>query len=132
VSQLAQGQTQEQVLSGLLGSDEFFDRTQALVGAGAAEERYVQGLYQQLLNRSGTAAEVAYWVNRLPQLGRQEVAQGFLGATEFRADQFEGDYNALLHRPDDPGGLDYWVFSGLDLSTVRQGFEASAEFFANG
>ena len=60
------------------------------------------------------------------------MALGFLHAPEFRADMFEGYYNALLHRPDDPGGLDYWVFSGLDLSTVRQGFEASAEFFANG
>jgi hypothetical protein len=74
---------------------------------------------------------VAYWVDRLPQLGRQGVVQGFLGATEFRADQFKGDYNALLHRPDDPGGLDYWVCSDLDISAVRLGFEASAEFFAN-
>jgi hypothetical protein len=132
VSQLAQGQTHEQVLGGILSSDELFDRTQALVGSGAAEERYVQGLYQQLLNRSGSAAEVAYWVNQLPQLGRLGVAQGFLGAAEFRMDQFEGYYNALLHRPDDQGGLDYWVFSDLDLSAVRLGFEASPEFFTNG
>jgi hypothetical protein len=31
-----------------------------------------------------------------------------------------------------PGGLDYRVFSDLDLNAVRLGFEASAEFFANG
>src|SRR5262249_49366737 len=123
VSRLAQGQTHEQVLGGLLSSDEFVNRTQALVGSGTADERYVQGLYRQLLNRSGTAAEVAYWVERLPQLGRQGVAQGFLGAAEFRADQFEGYYNALLHRPGDPRGLDYWVFADLDLSAVRLGFE---------
>ena len=75
---------------------------------------------------------MAYWVNRLPQLGRQGVAQGVLGATEFRADQFEGDYNALLHRPDDPAGLKGWVMSDLDVRTVRLGFEASPEFFSNG
>jgi hypothetical protein len=132
VTLLQQGQTAEQVLRGVLGSDEFFHRAQTLVGSGTADERYVQGLYQQLLNRSGTGAEVAYWVNRLPQLGRQGVAQGVLGATEFRADQFEGYYNALLHRPAAQGGLNGWVFSNLDINTVRLGFEASTEFFTNG
>jgi hypothetical protein len=131
VNQLAQGQTQEQVLSGILSSDEFFNRTQTMVASGTAEERYVQGLYQVLLNRSGTAADVAYWVNQLSQLGQQGVALGFLGATEFREDQFEGYYNSLLHRPSD-AGMDYWVFSNLDLNAVSLGFEASAEFFANG
>jgi hypothetical protein len=122
----------EQVLRGILGSDEFFNLAQTLVGSGTADERYVQGLYQQLLNRSGTRAEVAYWVNRLPQLGRQGVAQGVLGAPEFRADQFEGYYNALLHRPANQGGITGWVFSNLDINTVRLGFEASAEFLTNG
>jgi probable HAF family extracellular repeat protein len=125
VSQLAQGKTDEQVLSGILGSDEFFNRT------GTAEG-YVQGLYQQLLNRSGNAAEVAYWVNQLPQLGRQGVAQGFLEASEFRADQIEGYYNALLHRPDDLSGLNFWLSSNLDINADRLGFEGSAEFYSNG
>jgi hypothetical protein len=132
VNQLAHGQTHEQVLDGILSSDEFVNRTQSLVASGTADERYVQGLYQVLLNRTGAAAEVAYWVNRLPQLGRQGIVQEFLGAKEYRADQFEGYYNALLHRPDDPAGLNAWVFSNLDINTVRLGFEASAEFFANG
>jgi hypothetical protein len=131
VNQLAQGQTHEQVLSGILSSDEFVNRTQSLVASGTADERYVQSLYQVLLNRTGTAADVAYWVNQLPQLGRQGVAQGFLGATEFREDQFEGYYNALLHRPAE-AGMDYWVFSNLDINAVRYGFEATPEFFTNG
>jgi parallel beta-helix repeat protein len=132
VSQLAQGKTDEQVLSGILGSDEFFNRTQPLVGSGTAEERYVQGLYQQLLNRTGNATEVAYWVSELPQLGRQGVARGFLEASEFRADQIEGYYNALLHRPDDLSGLNYWLSSNLDINADRLGFEGSAEFYSNG
>ena len=60
---------------------------------------------------------------------------GFLAgpsATEFRTDQFEGYYNALLHRPDDAGGVAGWVFSNLDRAAVRIEFEASPEFFTNG
>lgn len=132
VSQLAQGHTEEQVLSGILASDEFLAHAQAVVGAGTQDERYVQCLYQQLLNRAGAAAEVAYWVDQVPQVGREEVARSILGAAEFRADQFEGYYNALLHRPGEPGTLEDWVFSDFDLNAVRLGFEASDEFFANG
>jgi hypothetical protein len=73
-------------------------------------------------------------------MGRQGVALGFLAgpsATEFRTDQFEGYYNALLHRPDnpdglDPNGLNNWVMSNLDIEAVRIAFESTPEFFANG
>jgi hypothetical protein len=60
------------------------------------------------------------------------VALGFLGSQEFRTDQFEGYYDALLHRPSDPGGLSAWVNSGLDEFHVRVAFESSPEFFSNG
>jgi hypothetical protein len=132
VPQLAQGQTEEQVLGGILGSDEFFARAQTLVGSGAAPERYVQALYQQLLNRPGSAAEVAYWVNLLPQLGRQGVAQGFLASTEYRTGVVTGDYSALLHRAPYAGEPAYWVFSDRDVARIRVGFEASPEFFVKG
>jgi hypothetical protein len=45
---------------------------------------------------------------------------------------FEGCYTTLLHRSADPAGLNGWVFGGLDMHTVRLGFEASPEFFSNG
>jgi hypothetical protein len=96
------------------------------------DQNYVQALYQLLLGRQGGDAEVAGWVGALPQLGTQGVALGFLQSQEFRTDQFEGYYNALLHRPDDPAGLNGWVMSNLDMHAVRLGFEASPEFFANG
>jgi hypothetical protein len=60
------------------------------------------------------------------------VALGFLHSQEFRRNEFEGYYNALLHRPDDPAGLAYWLASGLDAHAARLGFESSPEFFANG
>ena len=65
------------------------------------------------------------------------MARNFLNSQEFRTDDFEGYYNALLHRPSnpdntDPNGLNGWVISSLDVSSVRIDFEASPEFFSNG
>jgi hypothetical protein len=133
VSLLQQGQSEEQVLSQILASSEFYDRAQNLVSTGTQDERYVQALYQVLLNRSAVAGEVAGWLSAVSVgLTRQEVALGFLQSQEFRTDQFEGYYNALLRRPDDPVGLNSWVMSNLDMRTVRIGFESGAEFYTNG
>jgi hypothetical protein len=103
-----------------------------LLATGTPQERFVQALYQLLLNRTGSAQEVASWVNALPQLGQQGVALGFLSSTEFRTDLFTSYYNTLLHRTPDPAGLSGWVNSGLDADAVRLGIENSPEFFLNG
>jgi autotransporter-associated beta strand protein len=132
VSALQAGQSEEQVLGYILGSPEFFSRAQTLIPSGTADERYIDALYELLLNRSAEPAGVAAWVPVVPGLGRTEVARRFLTGPEFRADQFEGYYNALLHRPDDPASLAAWVASGLDVYTVRIDFEISPEFFVNG
>jgi hypothetical protein len=132
VGLLQAGQSEEQVLSGILSSHEFYDRAQRMGFAGTAEQNYVRALYQVLLGRPAGDAEVAAWVNALPQLGTQGVALGLLQSQEYRTDQVEGYYNTLLHRPSDPAGRNNWVMSNLDMRTVRLGFEASTEFFANG
>jgi hypothetical protein len=129
---LLASQSEEQVLSQILGSPEFFSRTQALGLGGTAEQDYVQALYQALLNRPAGGGEVAAWVDALAAQGWPGVALGVLQSQEFRTEQFEGYYNALLHRPGDPAGLSAWVTSGLDLLGVRLGFESSPEFFSNG
>ena len=85
-----------------------------------------------LLNRAGDAAGVTAAVGALPSVGTQGVALAFLKSGEFRADQFEGYYNALLHRPDDAAGLNSWVMANLDVASVRIGFESNLEFYANG
>jgi hypothetical protein len=59
------------------------------------------------------------------------VALAMLHGQEFRTYQFEGYYNALLHRPNDLAGLNGWVMSNLDMHSVRIGFEGGPEFFAN-
>jgi hypothetical protein len=129
---LVHGQTEEQVLSQILATSEFFNHAQTLGFGGSADSQYVQALYELLMHRAGGSAEVAGWVGDLPTQGRQGVALGFRGSAEFRTDQFEGYYNALLHRPDDSAGLSAWLSSGADVFAARLGFEASPEFFTNG
>jgi hypothetical protein len=132
VNVLMAGQTEESVLSQILGSTEFFNHAQTLGFSGTADSQYVQALYELILHRAGGAAEVAGWVGVLPAAGRQGAAMGFLDSTEFRTDQFEGYYNALLHRPSDSAGLNAWLATGLDVFTARINFETSSEFFSNG
>jgi hypothetical protein len=134
VNQLRAGQTQEQVLSQFLsdpGGQEFYHRAQTLIASGTPDERYVQALYQVLLGRSATSAEISGWDAMLPSLGRQGAAQVFLHSPEFRSDLFEGYYNDLFHRQDDRAALNAWVNSNLDILSVRIGFESGPEFYSS-
>jgi hypothetical protein len=115
-----------------MGSTEFFNHAQTLGFSGSANSQYVQALYEFLVHRAGSAAEVANWAATLPAAGRQGAALSFLDSKEFRTSQFEGYYNALLHRPADAAGLNHWVAAGLDVFTTRVDVESSAEFFSNG
>ena len=129
---LMSGQSEEQVLSQILASPEFYNRAQTLGDFGSADQNYVQGLYELLLGRIANNAEATSWVVALPQQGRQGVASGFLTLMEYRTDLVQSYYALLLHRSPDPQGLAYWVGTGEDGLDIRIGFEASPEFFTNG
>jgi len=131
VNLLQQGETEEHVLSILLGSAEFYNRAQTLIASGTAQQRFVQALFQVLLYRTGSAADVQAWVNLMATVSTQGIAADFLATAEFRQNQFEGYYDSLLHRPSDPG-LAGWVNLGQDIDTVRIGFESTGEFYTNG
>jgi len=129
---LMNGETEEQVIAGLLSSSEFYARAQTMVSSGTPDQRFVQALYLVVLNRSATSAEVSFWVGRLPTLGRFGVALGFLESAEFRDAVITAYYVELLQRPPDSLGLAAWQGSGKGLGQIRLNFEESAEFFANG
>ncbi len=132
VAALQQGQSEEQVLSQILGSAEFFNDAQSQISTGTPQERFVQALYQKVLNRTPQANEVASWISVLPQLGQDGVALGFMDSMEFRTDLFTSYYETLLHRTPSPTEVQSWVGSGLDVESVYIGIESSAEFFTNG
>jgi hypothetical protein len=135
VNLLRGGLSEEKVLSLILSDrnfTEFYNRAQTLITSGTPDERYVQSLHELLLNRPATASELANGVVGMATMGRAGYVLSLLRGPEFRTDQFEGYYNALLHRPAEPTGLNSWLMSNLDIHSVRIGFETSPEFFAIG
>lgn len=129
---LLQSETQEQVLSQLLGGAEFYHRAQLLASSGTADQRYVQSLFLLLLNRTASASEVAAWANVLPQLGNQGAALAIEHTTEYRTDLVAAYYSTLLHRQAAAADLSWWALSSLDAASILIGFESSAEFYSNG
>jgi virginiamycin B lyase len=134
VNLLLAGATEEQVLAGILGSNEFLTRAQTLIQAGDANTRFVAAVYSLALRRGGDPSEYAFWVGKLPTLGRNGVAQAILGSAEYRRLTVVNYYRLLLNRTTlaRPEEVGFWVGSGLPLDIVRQGFESSPEYFSNG
>jgi len=132
VNMLQSGQTEEQVLSQFLGSAEFFKISQSLFDTGTPQQRYVETLFRDLLNRAASSYDISVFSNLFSTNGQTAVAASFLGSMEFRTDSFEGYYDVLLHRPSDPVSLQAWVTSNLDMESVRIAFESSSEFYTNG
>ena len=132
VSLLLQGQTEEQVLSQILASDEFFADAQNLPATGTPQERYVEALYQLVLGRTPNSSENVIQDSGPPQSGSTAVALGFLTSLEYRTDIVTSYYKTLLHRAPDAAGLQGWASSNLDGSQILIDFEASDEFFLYG
>jgi len=74
--QLICGKPAVVVLSGIIGSDEYFHRN------GCNPTGFVLGLYADVLGRGATQPEVNYWLHKLQgcRMHRQRLAQQFLQA----------------------------------------------------
>jgi len=68
VTQLYQGADPPSVLSGILGSDEYFNRS------GNSMAGFIQNLYRQVRGRLPTASEQDFWLRRLYTQDRKGVA----------------------------------------------------------
>jgi hypothetical protein len=132
VNMLLAGQTEEQVLSGILGSQEFFQRASALFNTGTANGNFVMAMYSLVLNRTPSTSEFNNFVRIAASSGRVVVATDFLNSPEFRTDMVEAFYQVILHRAADAGGIATWVPSKLDLTGIRVAFLSSQEFINNG
>jgi hypothetical protein len=128
VRALLGGATEEQVLSAILNSQEFFNRAQTLFQTGNANENFIRAVYQVLLNRTASSDEVQGWLNALSIMGRQGLALDFLLSQEFRAETIGAFYNFLLHRQAGPSEVNAWASSPMDLRDVREAMEESGEF----
>ena len=136
VQALAGGATEEDVISVILGSPEYFRHAPLLptVGGGpSTDQTYIKALYFQLLNRPASDSEVNAWSSAIASLGRGRVAQMILTSAEHRSIVVDGYYTSLLRRdraaPVEVAG---WVNSGPDLDRIRLTFESTLEFYVNG
>jgi hypothetical protein len=129
---MVNGLRPEQVLSLILGSQEYFNHAASVPGVGGAPSNatFVTALYAQILNRLPAPPEVDYWVGQIGR-GRATVALAFLLSPEYRTTVVLADYSTVLRRPASPTAAEVagWVNSGVDITTIRIGFEASVEFY---
>jgi parallel beta-helix repeat protein len=160
IQALQSGMTEEQVVTSIVSSTEFYYRGNALVNSGTPDQRYVVALYRLVLGRQTDppASEIAGWVSALPSMGRAGLAQALLGTAEFRQRVVTALYFAdptlistgaypsipvqwvggtlpdLLHRSTAPAmsAVNGWVNSGLDVLSIEAALAASDEFFSNG
>jgi hypothetical protein len=121
-------------MAGIMGSNEFFQRAAGQSASGSNDQRFIQALYKDLLNRQASDGEVNAWVGVLQQTDRSNIAMDFLRSAEYRDDVIELYYSQLLHRSSAPAAseVNYWQGTGASLQDIRMGFESSAEFFRNG
>jgi hypothetical protein len=127
VNYLQTGGTLEGISRAILGSKEYRSHF-------PTDSSFVQSLYQNLLHRTGSSAEIAGWLAQLPQLGRTGVAQAFLSSLEYREREVSDDYMQILHRVQPPPAIELsnWAGTSLDLLTIDMLFAGSPEFQVNG
>ncbi len=145
---LAAGTSVEQVTAGILSSPEYLaNHSLPLVPGRSQYLGFVQGLYQQVLGRSGTSPEWAIWTTALDSARQtpKQVALSFLTSSEYEMNlvnggplQFgplwQGFYPEFLHHGADPIVLSGWVKSlhvGMSDQNVLAGILGSPEGYAD-
>lgn len=81
-------------------SDEFFQ-----VRAGGDPRQFVELLYQQLLKRSASDSERAYWADVMAARGRVAVVRAIYGSQESAAVRINTLYQTYFQRDADPAGI---------------------------
>src|SRR5205823_3964301 len=128
VTQLQLGSTEEKVLSAILGSPEYFNRSPIIIGTPGtvpSNQTFVAALYAQLLTHTPGSAEINYWVSQIPNVGRAGVAYFLLLSSEHRVAVIGSYYQSLLKRQGSAADISAWDKSGLDLGFIRILFESS-------
>jgi hypothetical protein len=95
---------------------------------------FVQTLYNELLGRTGTLAELDPWVNLLNTQGQEAVANGIGKSPEALGRVVDQLYLRFLGRQSDAGGRNGWISfltGGGTLEAVEQLFLTSPEYVSH-
>ena len=128
VGTLGTGDRLEHVLASLLASSEYFVRQ------GSDVTGFVQGVYRDVLDRSGDPSGIEYWSKVAKTAGRDEVASSFVTSPEYRGHLAASWYETYLRRKADDAGRDYWagqLARGASQEFVQSQFAGSPEYFAS-
>jgi uncharacterized protein (TIGR03118 family) len=103
---------------------------------GTPNQRFVDQVYQNLLNRQADAMGLAFWSGQLDAgtATRTQIVQAIEGSTEFAQIVVQKAYTQFLHRSADPAGLNMWVgalLSGQTIEQVDAAIVGSPEYFQN-
>jgi Ca2+-binding RTX toxin-like protein len=123
--QLKAGATEQSVLTGILGSGEYFARS------GNSNISFINALYHDLLGRLPGPSEINTWLGVLAHTNRSAVALSFLMSTEFRSGLIESWYMAYLGRAAESTDLNFWLAQmkqGLSQAAVQAAILGSAEY----
>jgi hypothetical protein len=105
------------------------------IPSGTANQRWVNQIYQDLLNRPVDSSGLATWAGALDQgASRTQIALDIEASGEYLTDVVQGYYLKYLHRAADPGGLNSWVSflqAGATFEQVQADFAGSTEYFQN-
>jgi hypothetical protein len=107
---------------------------QIVAAALGDAQGYVQGLYNDVLGRTGSMAELNAWVNVLNTQGQTAVANGILRSGESLGRIVDALYIRFLGRDSDDAGRASWVSAlqhGASLESVEAGFLTSPEYLGH-
>lgn len=123
------GADEQQVEAAFLSSAEYYQ------GHGNNPTNWLTSLYQNVLDRTPSGAELASWRQVLGNgVSNAQVATAFVTSAEAHSLDVTSAYVQILGRNPDPAGLASWVGAmnqGLTPSLVRAYFAASSEYAAD-
>lgn len=128
VTHLDSGATIEHLEAGIMASLEYFEAF-----AGNDLDRWVRVLYDDVLGRTPSDAEVSYWTTELRsgRVDRYATASLFLRSVEHLRAIVEAEYRYLLAREAEPSGRDWWVGAiqnGMRREQLVAGITGSREY----
>jgi uncharacterized protein (TIGR03118 family) len=116
------------------GRDGLFGSLQP-TAAGGANARFVDQVFQDLLNRQAEPAGLAFWIGQLDQgMARSQVVSAIEQSMEFQTNQVQQAYQRFLHRKADQAGLNFWanfLQQGHTVEQMEAGLAGSQEYFQN-